>query len=171
MQDLGKILIVMAGAPGSGKSTIAEEVSQHFGIDLVCPDMIRFELFGDASVQRDGWLVFERAYRYMNESLDDEEGIGVIFDATNCNAKLRRKLLFQADGGYSCAVCAVSSVDLDTCLERNASRDRQVPEDVIVNMHKSLWNCWPSTDEGFDYVIDVDELWDFMEDYLAGDIG
>ena len=89
------ILIVMAGAPASGKSTIADEIADAFGFEIVCPDDIREELFGDASIQRDGDRVFGIAYAQMRSALG--AGADVIFDATNCRRKARREVLSQAD--------------------------------------------------------------------------
>ena len=79
-----KILIVMCGAPGSGKSTVAEAVAEDFGFVIVCPDDIREELFGDASDQSQGWRVFQIAYERMRDGLLTDDVSGVIFDATNC---------------------------------------------------------------------------------------
>ena len=159
------ILIVMAGAPASGKSTIADEIADAFGFEIVCPDDIREELFGDASIQRDGDRVFGIAYAQMRSALG--AGADVIFDATNCRRKARREVLSQADDLFETAVCAFSSTDLDTCLARNAARNRKVPEDVIERMYSNLMSCLPDTDEGFDYVVDVEDLFDLLEGFAT----
>ena len=159
------ILIVMCGAPASGKSTVADNIAEEYAMTIICPDDIRAEIFGDAADQRDGWRVFQLAYDRMCECLD--AGESVVFDATNCRRRARRDILAEADGLYDVSICAVSSVDLDTCLSRNASRSRQVPEDVIEKMFNNLNACWPDTDEGFDYVVEISELEDLLEEIIA----
>jgi len=154
-----KILIVMCGAPGSGKSTLADELAYDFGFPIVCPDNIREELFGDASDQSDGWRVFQIAYTRLKEALSDDDVPGAIFDATNCRRKARRDVLDEAYGNFDYSICAVSDADLNTCLARNAGRSRIVPDDIIEKMHANLQMNWPDTSEGFDEVIDADELY------------
>ena len=153
-----KILIVAAGVPGSGKSTALSEVAYTHSFDIVCPDDIRFELFGDAADQREGWRVFQIAYDRMRDVLADQSSHGVIFDATNCRRKARRAVLSEAAGYFDYAICAVASTPLDECLARNSGRERVVPEDVIEQMFANLHQNWPSTDEGFDDVVDVLDL-------------
>ena len=68
-------------------------------------------------------------------------------------------MLEEADGAFDYAICAVSDTDLDTCLFRNAQRDRVVPDDVIERMYSNLQQNWPDTSEGFDEVIYVDDLY------------
>ena len=155
-----KILIVMCGAPGSGKSTVADEIASDFGFSIVCPDDIREELFGDASDQSQGWRVFQIAYDRLREGLWDNDIPGVIFDATNCRRKARRDVLEEAGSAFDYAICAVSDADLDTCLAQNARRDRVVPDEVVERMYSNLQQNWPDTSEGFDEVIYVDELYE-----------
>ena len=150
----GKVLIVMAGAPGCGKSTFAAEIADAYGFDIVSTDAIREEVLGDASDQDRGWLVFDIAYNRLRDFLGSDYGTGAIFDATSCRRRARRDILREAEGLYDVAVCAVSEEDLGTCLARNAQRNRVVPDDVIEKMHEN----YPDVDEGFDYVVGFSEL-------------
>lgn len=159
------ILIVLCGAPGSGKSTMADALYEDFGFQIVCPDDIREELLGDASDQSQGDWIFSTAYERLRQSLD--AGFpGAVFDATNCTRRARRQVLDQANGHFGYAICAVSSTDLDTCLDRNSSRSRYVPEDVIRRMHSNLMGCPPDVSEGFDEVLDVNDLYSRVRELL-----
>lgn len=153
-----KVLVVAAGAPGSGKTTAMNAVAENRGLAVICPDDIRLELFGDASEQRDGHLVFQIAYDRLRRELCDDASCGAVFDATNCRRKARRSVLAEAAGCFDYAICAVAETPLHECLARNRSRERFVPEEVIEQMFDNLYLNWPSTDEGFDEVIGMDAL-------------
>ena len=73
-----KIMIAMVGAPGCGKSTLVDELATEYDLDVVCPDTIRGELFGDEGCQEKGWLVFKIAYERLEEFLlsSDSNGVG-----------------------------------------------------------------------------------------------
>lgn len=154
----GKILIVLAGAPGCGKSTFADEIAGTYGFDIVSTDAIRQEVLGDAADQDKGWLVFDIAYERLRGFLGNGYSPGTIFDATNCRRRARRDVLREAEGCYDVAICAVAEEGLGTCLRRNAQRDRVVPDEVVEKMYDNLQSCYPDTDEGFDYVVGFSEL-------------
>lgn len=146
----GGVLVVLCGAPGSGKTTTRKMLEDEYGFLTVCPDDIRKEMFGDESCQDDGDLVFEEAYSKLRYFL--EYG-NVVFDATNARSDYRRKLLDETDGCRTLAIALVMETPLGTCLKNNLNRERCVPKHVIERMYRELKVTPPSTDEGFDAVM------------------
>ena len=141
-------LFVMVGIPGSGKSTYANTL----GFKVVSTDSIREELFGDASDQRNGDVVFSTAFERLNEEL--KSGNSVVFDATNVRRDARERVLENCKNNYSKAVAVVMNTSLGNCITRNDGRDRNVPVSVIRRMYHSFDPV--TEDEKFDEVITVD---------------
>ena len=139
-------LYTMIGLPGSGKSTFA---SNHPECVVVSTDAIRGELFGDENEQKNGKLVFDVAYARLAQAV--EVGQDAIFDATNLQRKYRKKIFQMFPKAYHVAVFVNTPVDV--CKERNAKRDRVVPEMVIDRMASSL-NA-PTIAEGFKEIIEI----------------
>jgi predicted kinase len=145
-------LIVLAGPPGCGKSTACKEL---LGFKVVSSDAIRAQMFGDESNQDNPSLVFSTVHHMIKNLLDNGED--VVFDATNCRREYRLRALEDVtDRLRTRSVCMVYTGDLESCLERNASRARKVPEKVIKRMFYELKKEPPNLLEGFDAVISMD---------------
>lgn len=140
------ILYTMIGLPGSGKSTFAFD---HPECVVVSTDAIRAELFGDESKQKNGKLVFDIAYTRLAQAV--EAGQDAIFDATNLRRKYRKKIFQMFPKAYHVAVFVNTPIEI--CKERNAKRDRVVPEMVIDRMASNL-NV-PTIAEGFKKIIEI----------------
>lgn len=140
-------IYTLIGIPGSGKSTIAKKYLSH--CEIISTDEIRKELFGSAEIQDKGWLVFQTAYSRVANTL--EKGKDVVFDATNLTKKDRKKILkFEA-----IHIAIVMLTPIDICKQRNASRERKVPEEVIDRMSNKF--TIPDALEGFTYIYFADE--------------
>lgn len=127
--------VLMVGIPGSGKSTVAAGLIDQ-GYVCFNADIIRQELYGDAKTQGDHQEVFGVMYERMEEAMCDEKDI--VIDNTNVRKYNRRMLIALAkQWGYEVEIWLVDT-PLEECLERNAKRERVVPEDVIVKMHETL---------------------------------
>lgn len=131
-------LVMMCGLPASGKSYIAQTLHE------ICPEMrliasddIRKDLYGDEAAQGDPEVVFAEVNRRISEAL--ESGQSVIYDATNCYPWSRQKILdlIPAEREVSVRFWHIDT-PLDVCLERNANRKRQVPENLILKMAKKF---------------------------------
>ncbi len=145
--------IVLIGVPGSGKSTLARALIQQSPTTLlVNPDRIRQQLYGNASIQGEWselWTEIENAFAQASTDRRD-----LIYDATNCKAEHRRQVIaclrqykFQPIRGWWL------NEPLWICLMRNQYRERQVPEDVIVDMYRQLQTEPPNLKEGFDFLL------------------
>jgi predicted kinase len=132
---------IMIGAPGSGKSTKANQISRSEDAEVVCLDTLRKELWGDESVQGPWEELRQRFVARVSEIA--ESGRTIIVDATHARAKNRKYTLSVLHiNGYDEIQPVIVHPSLDCCLKQNAARDRQVPEDVIRRM-------WNSIDQNF----------------------
>lgn len=125
----------MCGAPGSGKSTyVARNLPNAV---VVSGDNVRAELYGDASIQGN-WMEIERRMVELIAEAGAEEK-DVVIDGTHCLKKYRDNMVaILADHGYTKVTAVLIDKPLETCLRQNASRSRQVPEEVIQRMHHSF---------------------------------
>lgn len=144
------ILYVMVGLPGSGKSTIAKGMH---GIKIVSSDSIREELYGDESIQGDGKVVFSILNKRVLTELEKDNN--VVIDATCTRRKDRVALCKRFRGVASSIVAIYVATPLEQCKERNAKRDRVVPEEVIDRMYEALRDKQPILNEGFDSIITI----------------
>lgn len=130
-------LVVTRGLPGAGKTTWAREwVADdrmhrvHVNRDSL-RDMIDDGVFV-AGVTEDRIILAEELLiqGFLNE------GISVVCSDTNLPERTMDMLRdIASDYGAELEVTDLRSVPLETCIERNANRERKVPEDVIRGMH------------------------------------
>ena len=137
-----QILILMCGVPASGKSTVANNLAQHFEEQkavVISMDAIREKWFGTRKCQDRGDEVYAQS---VDDILSAFENCDiVIYDATNRTRKARRKLVETIQKYYDCLVyCVFMDTPLEVALERNANRDKsiQVPPAVIHRMFDTL---------------------------------
>ena len=137
------------GCPASGKSTWAEQFRDKFAI--VSSDAIRAALYGDESIQGNPAEVFELAKQTIVDVL--KQGNNVIFDATNMKYKNRMNIMREVNkfsSNYLLKVCEIFVEPVEVLLERNANRERHVPEHVIYRMMRQFE--MPTRAEGFDVI-------------------
>lgn len=138
-------LMLLIGAPASGKSTVREQLlKQYPDLKVISMDDRRKELTGDMSDQSRNDEVFSWQHRELNKAMETRQN--TIVDATNPSRKLR-KILWDI-GRRNGALCSAVYFDipLATLLERNAKRERVVPEDVIKRIYNTIqsvcpWEC------------------------------
>jgi len=138
---------VMVGAPGSGKSTYASKNLPDAVV--ISSDNTREKLYGSAEIQGNWSEIEAEMVRLIGNS--DKAGKDVVVDATHYRKQYRdnaRSILME--NGYGKITAVVVDKSLETCLKQNTSRDRKVPTDVIIKMHKSLQDSLKSIyNEGF----------------------
>ena len=148
-QDLERHLVLLIGIPGSGKSSLAAGLQQT-GCAVVSTDQIRVALFGDAAVQGDWRLIWQR----VEQDLQAAMGRITVYDATNTRRSARRAVIRLARStGYHRVTGLWLNPPLEICLARNQQRPRQVPEAVIRRMHRQLWSQPPKLREGLDLLL------------------
>ena len=134
---------------GSGKSTIATQIAQKTGAEIVSSDAIRGEIYGDENCQANPAKVFEIVHNRVYKAL--REGRDVIMDATNLSCKRRMnflKTIVHIDCKKTCVVVVTTPEDIE---ERMKLRDRKVPMEVV---HKQMcqFQC-PNYYEGWDSIV------------------
>ena len=154
---------MLCGAPGSGKSKLAEKLANDISeagseCVVISTELIREEITGSQTDQSMNKEVFEVVHQRIRESLEND--INVIYDATNANHPSRRKIMYEVkrsmpyDGKI---ICLLFSTTLSQCLENVKTRgmDRWVPEEITERMYVNLQKYPPSMSEGYDMIIRV----------------
>ena len=139
--------IIMVGLPGSGKSTVAKELSIKENAVLHSSDDLREELFGDADNQDNNELVFQELSKRISRDLLN--GRSVVYDATNSSYKKRKAFLEGLKMEYY-KECYMVATPYEKCIRQNSGRSRRVPEKVIENMYKGIFI--PQYFEGWDHI-------------------
>jgi len=160
---------MMIGLPASGKSIIAEEIAERKNAVIISTDELRQELLGDVNSQSDNNLIFKEAEKRLKENINN--GKNVIFDATNVNYKKRIDWLNRFNKYDVKKIAILVATPYEECLERNAKRERKIPEEVITRMYHNFYI--PQYFEGFDeidirynsdYLFFFDDLNDMCQD-------
>jgi len=152
-EDSRPRLFVMAGLPGSGKTTLARE---RFSAALrVSLDDLRLMLSGRSFDAR-----FEAAVSAAGEAATRallaraaEWHADVLFDATSVTRKLRARSLALAAQYGALPICVHVDCPLELALARNSRRRFPVPEEVIRGFRATLET--PDVAEGFAAIITV----------------
>ena len=146
-------LILLIGLPGSGKSTLAKQLlTECPQMRLISTDFIRGQLFGSEAIQGPWLLIWRELERQLQQAITADQG--VILDATHAQRKNRREVITLArDCGFSYIMGVWVKTPVWLCLARNQKRIRQVPEDIILRMHRQIRDAPPSLEEGIDELI------------------
>lgn len=151
-----KLIIVLCGIPGSGKSTLTELIKQqasNLTVRSVSSDALRKEINGSEESQDNPQLVWKRFYDDAFESLVENDI--TILDATF--AKRRdRTLVYRLFGLPEVKiVCIHLDPPFLKCAKQNESRSRIVPGFVLESMYASLQEFPPKLEDGFDSVVRI----------------
>lgn len=151
-------LIMMAGIPGSGKSTWIREHKAKADL-VISRDEIRF------SMLREGEDYFAHEDTVIESFLNKIEvllfcGETVWADATHLNRKARKRVLDRVGRFADEIECVWIDTELDTAIERNDKREgrARVPRGVIRRMFFSMEP--PEEEEGFDKITIIEEGYD-----------
>jgi predicted kinase len=144
-------LVVMVGISGSGKSTFAHGLKTSLNATVVETDAIRLELTGNAEDQTQNGRVFGVARQRVSDYL--KQGRNVVIDATSLTIKDRKDWVRIGKENNAEVIAYVVKTDIATAKQRNAQRQRKVPEWVIDKQFAKF--TMPSHAEGFDKVVKV----------------
>lgn len=124
-------ITMLIGLPGSGKSTWAVNyVTEHpnENIQIYSSDFYRLCMFGDENDQTHNNEVFTAMYKDIREAY--AEGVDIIIDATNLSFKDRQRTRNSLKG-IPIDSCVVFATPIETCIERDRTRQRTVGVGVI----------------------------------------
>lgn len=148
------ILIIMAGAPGSGKSTYLKS-NQRPDTKIISRDSIRFSMLQDNNKYFDKeTLVFNTFVIEINQALKEYEF--VYADATHITPASRRKLMNRINRHDCLEFWAIAmNTPLERCQINNAKRTgrARVPAHVIDKMYNNF--IMPTRQEGFSEIITI----------------
>lgn len=148
---------LLIGPPGSGKTTLALALQQHLPhSEVISTDAIRQDLYGDPAIQGNWSDIFTQVQRQFDQWMT--QGKTIIYDATNAKRPWRFSVLrpFLETYPDQTWVGWHLTTPLQTCLDWNQQRDRQVPEAVIQNLYQALQTFPPEPAEGMVIVEAID---------------
>ena len=148
-------LVFLIGLPAAGKSTVANRYRE-LGYVILSSDKMREHLYGDVNTQDFNGELFTKLYKIARKMLSINKN--VVIDATNITMKNRKNAInsiltntkkdeIQLDLNNINVIAQIVLCPYNECIDRNKSRDRQVPSHVIEKMYKS-WET-PVHGEGF----------------------
>ena len=141
-------LILLVGVPGSGKSTYAQKyLEKNKNTIHLSSDKIREELWGNEATQGDNNEVFSLMQKRAVEALNN--GHDVIYDATNVTRK-DRSYIIDLCPKFVKIEAHIIWAPIETCIKRDAARERTVGKAVIDKMLKRFQPVY--YDEGIDEI-------------------
>ena len=124
------IAYLMCGPQGAGKSTKASEIAKLERATIISGDEIREELYGSAEIQGNWVDIHDRIEEMVADVV--AYGQGVILDGTYHKRAYREEAITLLKSyGYDKVEAIVCFPSLSTCMARNWSRDRNVPDYVL----------------------------------------
>ena len=139
----------LAGGPGSGKSYVVRKTTGGTGLKVVNSDPAFEKLLKDAglSLKMAGEDPRRDDVRGKAKKLTKKIGknyiegrIGLIIDGTGKKYDDIAKQKAELESiGYDCYMIFVNT-SIDVALERNAKRERTVPEDIVIRSWKAVQN-------------------------------
>ena len=136
------LLIVLVGAPGSGKSTWARKYFRRE--QIVSLDRLRRQISGDESNQEATRFVVPIAYDLIRARLFFQQT--TVVDATNYEDRVRQELWMIGCGYGALTGLVVLDTPLDVCLARNDARSgrRRVPAEFVRRAHAQILTDMPA---------------------------
>jgi predicted kinase len=124
-------LVVLVGAAGAGKSTLAARLFAPS--EILSSDAYREAVSGDAADQGATRLAFRILHREMGRRL--AAGRLVVVDATNVETAARRELVARAAAAGIPAVAIVLALPAAVVSARNAARIGRQVDQAVVDRH------------------------------------
>lgn len=136
---MGKIINIMIGLPGCGKSTYCKKIKEEWNnIAYISRDEVRFEILGpNESYFAKETIVYNTFIDRINQALASDAN-EIYIDATHINSSSRLKLLRRLNLKGDEEICYyIFDVPLQECMRRNRLRTgiARVPDSAIRDMN------------------------------------
>lgn len=150
METPDRKIVILRGIPGAGKSTLAKQMVSE-GWRRVNKDEIRLMLNGYKMDNSDEKIV--EMVQHMAIVGLMNEGRNIVIDNTHAkqkyideivqmvkvhNQETDLKMYPEPEFHYTIEIKTLET-PLEVCIERNAKRERPIPEEVLHTMHKNLF--------------------------------
>lgn len=149
-------LILMAGIPGSGKSTWCEEYKKtHENVFVIDTDETRKQITGSYLVFPDRMeVIYDEMIRQSNEIFAKYPDCTVIEDSIFLEDYRRKYYMDRLKGYDHSLLFMIKMHDYSICYERNKMRikDKWVPDEVIDNMINIYADPSPEVSRLFDEI-------------------
>lgn len=131
---------MLYGFPGSGKSYVARQLSNHLQAAHVQGDRIRYELFEKPRYDKQENAVVAQLMDYMTEEFLNS-GISVIYDTNVLRAAQRHALRETARKAHAQPLVVWIQIDSESSFSRTQKRDRRKTDDrYAYNMDRATFN-------------------------------
>ena len=172
-------LVILSGPSGSGKSTVCEQVAKQYHPSMILSsDTIREQFFGSRPTLEgmkpqpvDDRLIFQLLEQITESRL--REGLTTFIDATMLSDKVREDFVKIAQKTDSPYLVLIFDVDKDILHQRNRSREKVVPTEVLnkqIRRHQKQSRYPYFTSDDFKITLDVYRIPDETELDVIGDI-
>ena len=143
---------VMCGPQGGGKSFQAGEIVLRENATIISGDSIRQELYGSAEIQGNWTDIHDKIEEYVAECAG--RGLTIVLDGTHWKKSYRAEAItLLRSYGYTRIEAVVCNPSLATCMARNWSRKRNVPDYVLKTTYERFQSSVKNIlDEPFDRV-------------------
>lgn len=122
------VLICLYGFPGSGKSFVARNLSEHLQVAYVGADRIRSELFANPRYDKQENAIVSHLMNYMTEEFLNA-GLSVVYDANSLRSGQRKYLRDLAAKHRAVYLLVWLQIDVESAYTRTQRRDRRTTDD------------------------------------------
>jgi len=139
-------IIMLIGAPASGKSTYAQKLAAEYNAVILSTDKIRAALYGKESIQGNWSDIEAILYKDIKNAIKANKNI--ILDSTHYKKEYRAKII-KNFSKYSEFSAYYFNYPFNIVYDRNIKRPRKVPFNVLAAIYKELRAAPPLLSEGF----------------------
>lgn len=139
-------IIMLIGAPASGKSTAAQKIAVENNAVILSTDRMRADLYGAEHIQGNWPDIENLLYWHIRTAIIKDQNI--ILDSTHFKKEYRAKII-KNFSKYSEFSAYFFNYPFNVIYKRNKERARRVPFDVLAAMYKELKNAPPTLAEGY----------------------
>lgn len=130
LQTASPILIMLYGFPGSGKTFMANQLSDELGAAHVQDNRIRYELFETPRFDKQENDIVHHLMQYMTEEFLSA-GVSVIYDTNAMRRNQRHQLRELARTMHAKPILIWLQIDLESSWQRASKRDKRKADDKI----------------------------------------